>query len=211
MLITFEGVEGSGKTTQVRILQDYLKLKARDVVATREPGGTPLADRLRRMLLNPENAGMTPLTELFLYLAARAQHVDECIRPALDEGKWVLCDRYVDATLAYQGGGRKLSFELVRQLNTAAIQGTRPHLTFLIDLPAELGLKRARERYHAKEGTAKGDRIEQETIAFHERVRDVYLELARQEPTRIRVVDGTMDIDAIHQRIVQELEPFLTP
>ena len=209
ILITFEGIEGSGKTTQVKILEEHLKLHGHRSVTTREPGGTPIGDAIRKLLLNPNHQEMVPLTELMLYVAQRAQHVQELIVPALEQGKIVLCDRFCDATLAYQGGARKLPGALIAQLNEIATGSIRPRLTFLFDCPVEIGLARARERFRAKEGHAGGDRIEQEEFAFHERVRETYLELAHREPNRIIVIDATAVIDTIRQAILQPLERVL--
>lgn len=209
LFITFEGIEGSGKTTQLRILADHLAMQNRDVLATREPGGTRLGDAIRKLLLNPDHAEMAALTELLLYAAARAQHVAERIRPSLEKGTIVLCDRFTDATLAYQGRARKLPAPLIAQLNEVAAHGLRPHLTFLLDCPVEVGLSRARERFQAKEGRAGGDRLEREALAFHEEVRQAYLDLAHADPQRIRILDGTMDVDSLHQEVLRQMEPFL--
>jgi len=145
------------------------------------------------------------MAELLLYIAARAQHVHELIEPALHAGKLVLCDRFFDATLAYQGGARQLPFKLVKELNDLATHGLKPRLTFLLDCPVELGLRRAKERYAEKVGAKAGDRMEQEEIAFHERVREAYLAIARQEPNRMIVLDATQNIDALQEQILQEM------
>ena len=208
-LVTLEGIEGSGKTTQIEILADYLRLRGHDILATREPGGTPVGDQIRKVLLNPEYKDLVPLAELFLYEAARVQHVEGVIKPALKAGKIVLCDRFYDATTAYQGGARKISMELVENLNQLASNGLHPRLTLLIDCPVEVGLKRARERYLAKEGTDQGDRLEQEELEFHRRVRKGYLEIAKRDPGRFVVIDGTLDIDATHQAVLKEIQRIL--
>src|SRR5262249_2147488 len=160
--ITFEGIEGSGKTTQIERLARWLADHGFKIVQTREPGGTPLADHIRKELLDASNQGMSVRTELFLYEVARRDHVAEVIRPALASGKVVLCDRFTDATLAYQGFGRKLSLKLIEFFNRAATGGLKPDLTILMDLPVKSGLARAKKR------TGKLDRLEQETGAFHE-------------------------------------------
>ena len=209
ILITFEGIEGSGKTTQIKILEEFLTKRGRGVLATREPGGTKISDQIRKLLLNPLHKELTPLAELFLYEAARAQHVREIILPALDEGKIVLCDRFCDATTAYQGGAREISPALVQTLNQIASENIVPRLTLLLDCPVEIGLKRARDRYQMKEGAEKGDRLEQEEILFHEKVREAYLTIASNEPNRVVVVDGTEDIDHIQQTIIKEIERIL--
>jgi dTMP kinase len=191
--ITFEGPEGCGKTTQMKLLANCLAEKGSPVVLTREPGGCPIADKIREVLLDAANGGMVPLTELFLYAAARAQHVSEVITPALEAGKIVLCDRFTDATVAYQGHGRQLDLALIEQLNRLATGQLRPHLTILLDCPVEVGLERALARIEATTG-AKEERFEQESIQFHHRVRTGYLQLAAAEPDRFVVIDGNQDV-----------------
>lgn len=191
--ITFEGPEGCGKTTQMKLLANCLAEKGSPVVLTREPGGCPIADKIREVLLDAANGGMVPLAELFLYAAARAQHVSEVITPALEAGKIVLCDRFTDATVAYQGHGRQLDLALIEQLNRLATGQLRPHLTILLDCPVEVGLERALARIEATTG-AKEERFEQESIQFHHRVRTGYLQLAAAEPDRFVVIDGNQDI-----------------
>jgi dTMP kinase len=191
--ITFEGPEGCGKTTQIKLLADSLAEKGSRVLLTREPGGCPISDKIREVLLDAANSGMVPLTELFLYAAARAQHVSEIITPALEAGNIVICDRFTDATVAYQGHGRQLDLALIGQLNRLAIGQLRPHLTILLDCPVEIGLGRALARIEATKG-AKEERFEQESIQFHQRVRAGYLQLAAAEPDRFVVIDGNQDI-----------------
>jgi len=191
--ITFEGPEGCGKSTQMKLLANCLAEKGSPVVLTREPGGCPIADKIREVLLDAANSGMVPLAELFLYAAARTQHVSEVITPALEAGKIVLCDRFTDATVAYQGHGRQLSLALIEQLNRLATGQVRPHLTILLDCPVEVGLGRALARIEATTG-AKEERFEQESIQFHHRVRSGYLQLAAAEPDRFVVIDGNQDI-----------------
>jgi dTMP kinase len=191
--ITFEGPEGCGKTTQIKLLADSLAEKGSRVLLTREPGGCPISDKIREVLLDAANSGMVPLTELFLYAAARAQHVSEIITPALEAGNIVICDRFTDATVAYQGHGRQLDLALIGQLNRLAIGQLRPHLTILLDCPVEIGLGRAVARIEATKG-AKEERFEQESIQFHQRVRAGYLQLAAAEPDRFVVIDGNQDI-----------------
>lgn len=196
--ITFEGPEGCGKTTQIKLLADSLAKKGSRVVLTREPGGCPISDKIREVLLDAANSGMVPLTELFLYAAARAQHVSEIITPALEAGNIVICDRFTDATVAYQGHGRQLDLALIGQLNRLAIGQVHPHLTILLDCPVEIGLGRALARIEATQG-AKEERFEQESIQFHQRVRAGYLQLAAAEPDRFVVIDGNqaiMDVKA---------------
>ncbi|MBU5636747.1 dTMP kinase [Geomonas sp. Red69] len=191
--ITFEGVEGCGKTTQLRLLKERMESAGEKVVATREPGGCPIADQMRAILLDAKNSAITPLAELLLYAAARAQHVQEVIVPALERGETVLCDRFTDATLAYQGHGRELDLDVIRQLNALATGGVQPGLTVLIDCPVETGLSRALSRIEATSG-AREERFELESIRFHERVREGYLSLARAFPERFVVVDGSGDV-----------------
>jgi dTMP kinase len=209
LFVTFEGIEGSGKTTQIEVLEESLRLQGHEIVATREPGGTQVGDIIRRVLLNPEHQNLVPNAELLLYAAARAQHVAECIKPALAASKIVLCDRYCDATLAYQGGARGLPLKLIKQLNELATEGLTPQLTFLLDCPVEVGLKRARDRFRTKNGAEGGDRIEQEKLDFHQKVRQQYLNIAEAEPHRVVVIDATLDIDSLRQKISQEMQRFL--
>jgi len=194
--ITFEGIEGSGKTTQIQLLSNYLEDRGIDHVLTREPGGTPIGDQIRRLVLDPRNSVMTPVCELLLYAAARAQHVDQVIRPALDAGRLVLCDRFKDATFAYQ--------DALHDLKTLAL---RPDLTLLFDIDAGLALKRAREREHG--GSQDQTRFEQEDLAFHERVRSGYLEMSRQEPERYAVLDARGSVDEVHLRVIETIAKHL--
>jgi dTMP kinase len=198
-LISFEGGDGSGKTTQIGLLENYLCAKGMGCVKTREPGATALGKILRQALLDAKNASVFSATELFLYLADRAQHVHEIIQPALAAGKVVLCDRFSDSTLAYQGYGRGFDLTLLRSLNLMASQGITPCLTFLLDIPPALGLARTQERNTSSAG--KTDRFEGEKVEFHEKIRSGFLELARQEPARFVVLDATLPAGEIHERI----------
>jgi len=202
MFITFEGSEGSGKTTQAKLLTQALQKKGFDVIHTHEPGGTKISEKIRKILLEPENSNISALTELLLYLSSRAQHVDEVIKPALDSGKIVICDRFVDATLAYQGYGRGLNKELIQKLNSEVSQGIKPDLTFVLDIDPAEGLKKAINLHKDIYPAGKGDRIEQEQLEFHHRVRDGYLEMAKQEPQRIKIIPRQKDISQIHQIIL---------
>lgn len=193
--ITFEGIEGSGKTTQAKLLADYLRSKNIPVLLTREPGGSEISEKIREILINPKNTEMCAKTECLLYAASRAQHVEQVILPAIASGKTVISDRFADATLAYQGYGRKLPIEMLRQLNDFATGGLEPHLTFLLNLPAEIGLARARKRKHNL------DRLEQEAIDFHRRVHDGYLEIAKQSHGRFKIIDASNSIEIIHDEI----------
>ncbi|UFS68963.1 dTMP kinase [Geomonas sp. RF6] len=187
--ITFEGIEGCGKTTQLRLLKERLQSAGEEVVATREPGGCAIADKVRTILLDAENSAMTPCAELLLYAAARAQHVEEVITPALRRGGIVLCDRFTDATVAYQGHGRGLDLDLIERLNALATGGVAPHLTLLMDCPVEVGLSRARARIESSAGERE-ERFELESMRFHERVRSGYLSLAQRYPERFIVIDA---------------------
>jgi dTMP kinase len=196
--ITFEGVEGCGKTTQIRLLAEALRQKGKGVTLTREPGGCPISDKIRHILLDAENSALTPLAELLLYAAARAQHISEVIAPALDSGRVVLCDRFTDATIAYQGYGRALDLRQITQLNSMVASDYRPDLTILLDCSAEAGLKRAINRIEknsADDATAlREERFEKESIEFHKRVREGYLSLAEKESDRFVVIDGDKGI-----------------
>ncbi len=204
LFITFEGIEGCGKTTQIGHLASYLNERNHPFLLTREPGGTLIGDRIRQILLSSENARMEPLTELFLYLAARTQHIREIILPALREGKTVLCDRFADATLAYQGYGRGLDLNWIEEIQQPIVAEVKPHLTFLLDLPVEEGLKRAWKRMENQK--VKEDRFEKENLSFHERVREGYLVLARKDPRRIIVLDGMKDESSLRREILTHLQ-----
>ena len=203
--ITLEGVEGCGKSTQADRLVSWLGGHGHDVVLTREPGGTPLGERLRDALLDV-GGSMLPETELFLYLASRAEHVARIILPAIESGSVVISDRYADASVAYQGGGRELGADLVRSLNEIATRGVKPSVTFLLDLNPKEGLSRLDGRTVG--GTR--DRIERETIEFHQRVREAYLAEAAREPERFVVVDAQGDVDSIAGEIASVLLRRLT-
>jgi dTMP kinase len=204
--ITFEGIEGSGKTTQIKLLADWLRKKGRRVVLTREPGGTPLSNRIRSLLLSSKTKGLTPAMELFLYEVARRDHVSTVIQPALKRGSIILCDRFTDATMAYQGYGRGLSLKLVEGFNKIATGGLKPDLTFLFDLPVEIGLQRANRRIkRLKKGSPLEDRFEQEKIEFHNKVREGYLTLARKEKRRFVVLDARKSKQTIFAELCDEL------
>ena len=199
LFITFEGPEGSGKTTQMHSLAAHLLAEGGDVLTTREPGGTAISDRVRRILLDPVHTEMLPATEFLLFSAARAQHVHEVIRPHLERGGIALSDRYADSSLAYQGYGHQLDLAVLRQITTFATGGLVPDLTICLDVPVEIGLRR-------KFG-ANGDawnRMEQKEMDYHERVRAGYLVMAAQEPERWVVLDATRDIDVV-QATIQDL------
>ncbi len=206
-LITFEGIEGCGKTTQIRMAGEHLGRRRISFISTAEPGGSALGNRIREILLNRAPYEISPEAELFLFLAARAQHVRETIIPALENNRLVLCDRFSDATLAYQGFGRGLDIEFIRRMNRCAARSLMPALTILFDLPAEEGLKRARQRIalNGKDARAE-DRFEQEAVEFHEKIRAGYLRLAHEEPERFRIIDAREDIAAIHRKVCSLLD-----
>ena len=208
LFITFEGVEGCGKTTQLALLSEALRQQGYGVLTTREPGGCTIADAVRRILLDPAHHAMVPRAELLLYAAARAQHVTEVIKPALAEGRVVLCDRYTDATVAYQGYGRGLDRELVEHLNDLACDGCRPDLTLLLDMPAEAGLKRAIRRNSSQKMDEEG-RFEQEALIFHDKVRQGYLALAQRHPDRIRIIAAQGSVAEVAQRILLAINTFI--
>lgn len=199
--ITFEGGDGTGKTTQIREVGVYLGELNRSCVVTREPGGTALGKMIRKVLLEASASEIAASTELFLYLADRAQHVNEIIVPALESDKIVLCDRFTDSTLAYQGYGRGIDVSWLRQLNDTASAAVRPDLTFLFDCPVEMGLARAARRSAQSAGRPQEDRFEREELEFHERVRQGFLELARAEPERFRIIDASRSVAEIAKRI----------
>ena len=192
--ITVEGIEGVGKTTNIEFIHKWLLAAGKDVVVTREPGGTPLGEAIRGLLLDPQYTGMDSTCELQLMFAARAEHLARVIRPALEEGQWVLCDRFTDATYAYQGGGRGIDTDTIARLE-ALVQGEfRPDITLLLDVPVEVGLARASKRGDL-------DRFEQEKVEFFERVRQAYLDMARQYTARYRVIDASQPLEQVQQQL----------
>lgn len=200
--VTFEGIEGVGKSTQVARLSSALNARGVAHVATREPGGTPLAESIRQVVLTAREEALPPTAELLLMFAARAVHLANHIEPNLRAGRWVICDRFTDATFAYQGGGRQLSAEPIRELESM-VQGTRrPDLTILLDAPVDVALARAAAR---NAGSA-ADRFERERGEFFERVRNVYLARAAAEPERIALVDATQGVDEVSARILGQLK-----
>jgi dTMP kinase len=208
--ITFEGGDGSGKTTQLKALESYLTASGKSCLPTREPGGTSLGKLIRRVLLEVGKQPITSPTELFLYLADRAQHIHEVIIPALKQGKIVLCDRHTDSTLAYQGYGRGIDLGLLRNLNDIASQGIKPDLTLLFDCPAEIGLSRTAQRQSRTASGRNEDRFEREKIEFHERVRAGFLELARAESHRFRIIDAARSAEEVRQEIKNIIDGELT-
>ena len=203
--ITFEGIDGSGKTTQLRRLASYLKEAGCELLLTREPGGTPVGNRLRGALLDAHEE-VDPLTELLVFAADRAQHVRRVLRPALEAGKVVISDRYADATVAYQGAGRGFSAELISEIIQLATEGLKPDLTLLFDLSVEESIARTSRRTNGKH---QGDRLDAEASDFHVRVRDAYLEVARAEPDRVKIVETNRRPEETHESVKKIIVPFL--
>jgi dTMP kinase len=207
--ITFEGVEGSGKTTQIRLAGEFLREKGLPVTMTQEPGGTPLGERIREILLNQTGFDISGEAEVFLFAAARAQHTAAVIQPALETGQIILCDRFSDATIAYQAYGRGLPLEAVREICRIASRGLSPHLTLLFDLPVEKGLERAFSRIAGRKEDSREDRFEREHLDFHRRIREGYLTIARQEPGRVKIIDASRDIESTRREVRAILSSFL--
>jgi dTMP kinase len=201
--ITIEGTEGVGKSTNIEYIQRYLHAQGIDLLTTREPGGTPLAEQIRDVLLQNRDEKMDEATELLLVFAARSQHLQSVILPALNAGQWVLCDRFTDATYAYQGGGRGLDIGLIEMLEQRIQGDVRPDLTLLLDIDVQQGLSRAGQRGEL-------DRFENEQVAFFEKVRTAYLQRAKENADRYAIVDAGQSLDAVQQQIKQRLASFLT-
>ncbi len=201
--ITLEGIEGAGKSTVAQFAQGWIAARGLGARITREPGGTPLAERVRAIVLEPGGEPIPPEAETLLMFAARSIHLASLVRPALARGEWVICDRFTDATRAYQGGARGVSATLIEQLAAAVHGDLAPDCTLLLDLPVAEGLRRARARAEAP------DRFEQERESFFERVRQAYLELARHEPQRIRVIDANRPLEAVQREVSGALESLL--
>lgn len=202
LFITVEGIEGAGKSSNIAFTENLLRSHGHEVLLTREPGGTPLGEELRELLLGHKHDGMNDLTELLLMFAARAEHLHSKILPALEEGQWVICDRFTDATYAYQGGGRQLDTTAIATLENLVQGSRRPDLTLLLDLPVETGLARAAKR-------SEPDRFERQKLEFFQRVRDAYLQIARQQPGRVKVIDASPDLDLVQEQISDILMPYL--
>lgn len=204
VFLTIEGIEGVGKSTAVRFIQGYLTQAKVNFIATREPGGTPMAEQIRQVLLAPNSQEvMAPATELLLMFACRAQHIATLIRPNLQAGKWVVSDRFVDASYAYQGGGRHFDLSTIEMLDNWVVDGIKPNRTILLDAPPTIGLGRTKNR-------GAQDRIEQEKMDFFERVRAVYLARAQQDPERFRVIDATQSLSAVQNQIKALLNELIT-
>jgi len=201
--ITIEGGEGVGKSSNIDFVLSYLSSKNIDVVSTREPGGTQLGEKIRALLLDAKNNAMVSGTELLLMFAARAQHLDELIKPSLKNNQWVLCDRFTDATYAYQGGGRGIAMQRIAELESWVQGSLRPDLTILLDLPVEIGMKRASDR-------SEPDRIEQEKNNFFESVRATYLSMAKASPQRFRIIDASLPLETVQENIGIVLSEYLS-
>jgi len=201
LFITFEGIEGCGKSTQARMLKEFLIKEGKSVFLTREPGGPKIAEDIREMLLSVNNKEMLPQTEVLLYMASRSQHTGEWIIPELKKGKIVISDRYYDSTFAYQGAARKIDGKLIDTIRRYATFGLVPDITFLVDLPEEIGLSRILEK--------DADRLEQESMGFHRKVREGFLDLAKKEPERFIVLDGSKSIDEIHHDVINVINKEL--
>jgi dTMP kinase len=203
LFITVEGGEGVGKSTNIAFLEEQLKGHGVDLIVTREPGGTPLAENIRKLLLQVDTESIAEITELLLMFAARAQHIQQLIEPALASGQWVLCDRFTDATYAYQGGGRQISSRKIQQLEQLVQGELRPDYTLLLDAPVEVGMERAR-------GRGELDRFEREKLDFFERVRRTYLKLAQESSGRYRVLDASQSLDDVQGQLNEVCTELLT-
>lgn len=208
VLITIEGIEGTGKTTQSGLLKAHLEAQGRKVLSVREPGGTVIGEKIREVLVNAQQEPVEPWAELFMYEACRAQLVKNVIRPALLSGQTVVCDRFIDSTIAYQGYGRGLDCKAIDTLNRLATGGLDPGLTLVIDIEPEAGLKRAKARISGKGGAKKEDRFENEAVDFHRRVRQGFLDIAVKHPGRVRVIDGRGEIPSIHKAICDTIRKW---
>ena len=211
MFITIEGIEGSGKTTQLKYMVEFLQDQGHDCVVTREPGGTEIGSKIRAILLDPSSSTMDPVAELLLYLADRIQHLKEFVKPSLISGKTVLCDRYIDATLAYQGYARGLDIQLINRIHQLTGGELKPDLTILLDLPPKIGLKRAWGQIACGKRDGLETRFEAEDLVFHDKVRKGYLELSQLEPGRFRIIDASMNEDQVRQSIFNELMIIKAP
>lgn len=207
IFISFEGVEGCGKSTQIALLEQKLRTTNHDVLLTREPGGTPIADQIRRILLDSQNKDILPLTELLLYASSRAEHLGQVIRKNLKDGKIVLCDRFLDSTTAYQGYARGFDLHLIEQIHHITCQGLKPNLTLLLDCDPKQGLKRAMTRMQDK--IIKEDRFEQESLDFHQKVRQGFLAIAKQESDRVKIINAERTIDEIAENIWSIVNEYL--
>lgn len=208
LFISFEGPDGAGKTTQIAKLAAALKLAGHDVIVTREPGGTAISDRIRELLLSTEYGEMADATEVLLYAASRAQHVRDIIKPALHNRSIILCDRFVDASVAYQSYGLGVDEQIVRQINLYASEGISPHRTYMLDIPVEESRRRLHSRA-AEQGEPVLDRIEQKEMAYHERVREGFLTIAEQDKDRVLLLDAKRSVDEVAEDILKDCERLL--
>jgi dTMP kinase len=211
MFISFEGIEGSGKTTHAKHTVKFLKNKGYDCAITREPGGTRIGEKIRAILLDPLSKDMDPLTELLLYTADRAQHIKEHILPLLSAGKMVLCDRYYDATLAYQGFARGLNIGMIEKMHKMLFQNLKPDITLLLDLQPEIGLERAWKQINNGNRMGEETRFEEERLSFHQKVRSGYLEISRLDPERFRIIDASKKEDEVREEIIKILGAEINP
>lgn len=200
--ITIEGTDGSGKSTQIELLMDYLRKKGADVIFTREPGGTQISEKIREIILDVDNSEMTGITEALLYAAARSQHVEEKIIPALEAGKIIVCDRFVDSSIAYQGAARGIGAEKIMGINEAALHGIMPDMTLFFDLSPEKGILR-------KKNERALDRLEKEKMDFHEKVYEGYKNLCKKYPERIKPIDADRSIDEVHSEVIEVIDGLL--
>jgi len=207
LFVSFEGPEGSGKSTQIKLLEQALRQHNASVISTREPGGTVISEQIRALLHDLKNEAMLATTEILLYSASRAQHVGQVIRPALQRGDIVISDRFAESTLAYQGYGRGLDLNALRMITEFATGGIRPDLVIYLDLDVQIGLER--KRRDRDQGLGEWNRMDQQSLAFYRRVRDGYLAMACQEPERWLVIDATQTVEAMQRQIWQRLEPLL--
>ncbi len=210
MFISLEGIEGCGKTTQLKHLSSFLTEKGLPFVMTREPGGTAIGEKIRSILLDPASKGLVPAAELLLYMADRAQHIHSVIKPRLAEGKVVLCDRYFDATVVYQGLARGLDTGFICDLQRTVLEDLKPDITLLLDLAPRIGLARAWQELDSGSRPGTESRFEEETISFHEKVRAGYLELAGCEPQRYKIIDASRTIDEVQADIRKVLEEYIS-
>ena len=201
MFISLEGIEGCGKTTQLDYLGAFLADMGRPYVVTREPGGTVIGKKIRSILLDPESKDLVPAAELLLYMADRAQHIQALIKPQLEAGKIVLCDRYFDATVVYQGFARGLDIDFIRSLHRLVFEDLKPDITLLLDLPPRIGLQRAWQALDSGNRRDAESRFEAETLGFHEKVRTGYLKLAQLEPNRFKIIDASQEINQVQSNI----------
>jgi len=205
MFITLEGIEGSGKTTQIKHIINFFRARGENFVVTKEPGGTTIGEKIRSILLDPAHSGIDPLTELLLYSADRVQHVKEMIHPLLMKGVTVICDRFCDSTTVYQGISRGLEVEVINSLNDLVLKGLKPDITFLLDLPAEVGLERAWKQIKSGLRPGAETRFENEKLIFHDKVRKGFLQIAQMEPDRFVIIDALDEEPIVKKKILNEL------